>query len=81
MDVELCTQEDFDEFYPIVSKSENFLKELKTKEVLYCVKQEELFLIRGMDEIDSVVLNIDLIPCLNSFDNMSCVPQDLDDLK
>lgn len=37
LDVELCTEQDFTEFYPVVSQSANFLKEIRAKDVLYCI--------------------------------------------
>jgi hypothetical protein len=36
---------------------------LKENNALFCIDQDQEIGIRGMSEIDSVTLNIDLIPC------------------
>jgi hypothetical protein len=64
--VRTCTEDDYKGFFPIVKQDTDFLRELQKKEALNCIEDEDLLTIRGTSEIDAVVLNIDLIPCLNS---------------
>jgi hypothetical protein len=58
------------------------VEELREKEVLWCIDRDQELAIRGMDEIDSVSLNVDLMPCKPSeLNNYTCSDQTLDQLK
>jgi hypothetical protein len=58
-----CTEEDFAAFYDIRKSDLNQLSELKENGVLNCMDLDQALAIRGADEIDSVILNIDYVRC------------------
>jgi hypothetical protein len=73
----ICTEEDYDDFYPVVEQDSEFLKKLRDSAALYCIDADQPLLIRGTNEIDSSNLNIDLKPCSHDM----CANDDLDSLK
>jgi hypothetical protein len=66
LDVHICKEEDYQQFFPVVDANKDFLARLKEQNALFCLEQDYDIKIRGKDEIDSVALNIDLIPCQNT---------------
>lgn len=63
IDVHVCRQDDFDKFYPVVQENNDFLQLLRKQDALFCLNDDQDIEIRGKDEIDGVILNMDLIPC------------------
>jgi hypothetical protein len=59
----MCTVEDMQQFYEFSVEDDLYIKELTSKNVLRCIDPTQKVDIRGKDEVDSVVLNIDLYAC------------------
>jgi hypothetical protein len=58
-----CTEEDFATFYGVRRSDKNMFKKLKDKGVLNCMDIDQELVIRGGDEVDSIILNIDYVRC------------------
>jgi hypothetical protein len=46
-----------------VQENNDFLQLLRKQDALFCLNDDQDIEIRGKDEIDGVILNMDLIPC------------------
>ena len=58
-----CTEEDYASFYETRRSDLEMLSQLKENGVLKCMDNDQELEIRGGDEVDSVVLNIDYVRC------------------
>lgn len=79
LDFHICTQEDFDEFYPPSEEAATFVKYLKQDKGLYCIDSDQDLKVRGQNEVDSDALVIDFKPCFSSVDS-KCADQTLEEL-
>lgn len=79
VDTHKCTPEELDSFYEVTADDKAFFQELKDLEALYCLDPNHQIDVRGQNEIDSVALNIDFVPC-NKTKSAACARQTLEGL-
>ena len=59
----VCNDEDMSHFFEFKPADKTFIAKLRENESLWCINADERLEIRGKNEIDSIVLNIDFMVC------------------
>lgn len=69
LDFHICTQDDFDQFYPVVEENHSFLQTLKEQKALYCINADQELKLRGESTVSCNALYIDYKQCVSSESN------------